>query len=91
MKKQEFIGVPFMPDLRAIAEQNDVALKRVFKGRIKGCFLIDIKDQVMKDLGLKSLMKSIEMNRKRLISIQRFISDIFFRPCAQNALVLHEV
>ena len=52
MKEQNYIGLPFMPDVRAIAEQNNVALERVFKGRIKGRFLIDIKDQVMKDLGL---------------------------------------
>ena len=57
MKEQGFPGLPFMPDLQAVAEQNNDALKRVFKGRIKGCFLIDIKDQVMKDLGLESLMK----------------------------------
>ena len=48
MKEQNYIGLPFMPDVRAIAEQNNVALERVFKGRIKGRFLIDIKDQVMK-------------------------------------------
>lgn len=57
MKEQGFPGLPFMPDLQAVAEQNNDALKRVFKGRIKGCFLIDIKDQVIKDLGLESLMK----------------------------------
>lgn len=57
MKEQGFPELPFMPDLQAVAEQNNDALKRVFKGRIKGCFLIDIKDQVMKDLGLESLMK----------------------------------
>lgn len=57
MKEQNYIGLPFMPDVRAIAEQNNVALERVFKGRIKGRFLIDIKDQVMKDLGLESLLK----------------------------------
>jgi hypothetical protein len=57
LKGQDFGGLPFMPDLRAIAEQNNVALERVFKGRIKGRFLIDIKDQVIKDLGLESLLK----------------------------------
>ena len=46
-----------MPDLQTVAEQNNDALKRVFKGRIKGCFLIDIKDQVLKNLGLERLMK----------------------------------
>lgn len=57
MKGQNFTGLPFMPDLRAIAEQNDAALERVFKGRIKGRFLVDIKEQVMKGLGLESLLK----------------------------------
>ncbi len=57
MKEQGFLGPSFMPDLRAVVEQNNDALKRVFKGRIKGCFLIDIKDQVIKNLGLESLMK----------------------------------
>ncbi len=57
MKEQGFLGLSFMPDLRAVAEQNNEALKRVFKGRIKGYFLIDIKDQVMKDLGLDNFMK----------------------------------
>ena len=57
MKGQGFPGLPFMPALQAVAEQNNDALKRVFKGRIKGCFLIDIKDQVLKNLGLERLMK----------------------------------
>ena len=57
MKEQGFPGLPFMPDLQAVAEQNNDALKRVFKGRIKGCFLIDVKDQVLKNLGLERLMK----------------------------------
>ncbi len=57
MKEQGFRGLSFMPDLRAVAEQNNEALKRVFKGRIKGYFLIDIKDQVMKDLGLNNFVK----------------------------------
>lgn len=57
MKEQGFPGLPFMPDLQTVAEQNNDALKRVFKGRIKGCFLIDIKDQVLKNLGLERLMK----------------------------------
>ena len=39
MKEQGFIGLPFMPDLRAVAKYNNDALKRVFKGRIKGWFL----------------------------------------------------
>lgn len=50
MKGRDFTALPFMPDLRAIAEQNDVALERMFKGQIKGYFLVDIKEQVMKGL-----------------------------------------
>ncbi len=72
MKEQGFLGPSFMPDLRAVAEQNNDALKRVFKGRIKGCFLIDIKDQVMKNLGLESLMKYYDFRR----SDERMITGI---------------
>lgn len=57
MKEQGCSGLPYMLDLRAVAEQNNDALKRVFKGRIKGYFLIDIKEQVLKDLGWDSLVK----------------------------------
>ena len=57
MEEQNYIGLTFMPDVRAIAEQNNVALKRVFRGRIKGRFLIDIKEQVMRGLGLEGLLK----------------------------------
>lgn len=57
LKEQGFIGLPFIPDLSEVAKQNNVALEKVFKGRIRGYFLIDIKDQVMKDLGLESLLK----------------------------------
>lgn len=46
-----------MPDLKAIAEQNNTALKHVFEGKIKGYFLIDVKDRVMKALGLDNLFK----------------------------------
>lgn len=57
MKEQGFLELSFMSDLKTVAEQNNEALKRVFKGRIKGGFLIDIRDQVMKDLGLDNLMR----------------------------------
>lgn len=57
MKEQGFPGLPFMSNYRAMAEHHNDVLKRVFQGRIKGCFLIDIKEQVMKDLGLDNLMK----------------------------------
>lgn len=56
LKEQSFI-LPLMPDLRAVTEQNNATLERMFKGRIKGRFLIDIKEQVMKNLGLGNLMK----------------------------------
>lgn len=51
------LGFPFMPDLKEIAEQNNLAFKGVFKGRIKGYFLIDIKERVMKSLRLENLVK----------------------------------
>lgn len=46
-----------MPDMEVIIEQNNIALKRIFKGKIKGCFLIDVKDRVMKALGFDNLIK----------------------------------
>lgn len=57
LKEKGTVSLPVMPNFKAVVEQNNAALERVFKGRIKGRFLIDIKDQVMKDLGLENLMK----------------------------------
>lgn len=57
MKEQNFLKLPFMPDLQNIIERNNIALKKVFKGRIKGNFLIDVKDQVMRALGFDDLIK----------------------------------
>lgn len=57
MKEQGHSTLPFIPDLKLIAEQNDTALKHVFRGKIKGYLLIDIKDRVMKALGLENLIK----------------------------------
>ena len=56
MREQGFVGLS-MPDLRAVTEQNNAALKSIFRERIKGYFLIDIKDQVMKNFGVKSLLE----------------------------------
>lgn len=70
MKEQGFFGPTFIPDLRTVAEHNNDSLKRLFKGRIKGYFLIDIKDQVMKDLGLDNLMKyyDFRLSEERMIT-----------------------
>lgn len=57
MKEQGFFNFPFMFDPEVIAEQNNIALKHMFQGRIKGYFLIDVKDQVMKALGFDDLIK----------------------------------
>ena len=57
MKEQGFLKPPFLPDLKVITEKNNIALKHMFEGRIKGYFLIDLKDQVMKELGLDNLIK----------------------------------
>lgn len=56
MKETDFITLPFMPDLETVAEQNNNALKQVFEGKIKGYFLIDIKDRVMRELGWKNIV-----------------------------------
>lgn len=57
MKEPGIFDFPFMPDLKAVAEQNNIALEGVFKGRIRGYFLIDVKERVMKALGLENLIK----------------------------------
>lgn len=57
MKEQGYLNFPFMPDLKDIVEKNNNALKLVFKRKIKGCFLIDIKDRVLKELGFDNLIK----------------------------------
>ncbi len=57
MKEQNFLKFPFMSDLKVIAEQNNTALKNIFKGKIKGWFLIDVKEQVLKALGFENLIK----------------------------------
>ncbi len=55
--KKSFMGVSFEPGLKAIVEQNNDILKRMFKGMIKGWFLIDIKERVMKELGVGNILK----------------------------------
>lgn len=57
MEKNALFKYPFMPDLKVITEQSDTALKHLFEDKIKGYFLIDVKDQVMKALGLNNLLK----------------------------------
>lgn len=60
MKNQEFTALPFMDPhtmLKNIAEQNNTALKQVFDGKIRKNFLIQIKEQVLKELGFENLMK----------------------------------
>ena len=57
MKEQSFLGPPFIPDWNSLVEQNDIVLKKVFKGKIKGNFLIDIKNQVMEKLGIENFIK----------------------------------
>ena len=63
MKEQGFYDFPFISGLKNIVEQNDIALQHVFKGKIRGCFLIDIKNQVMKVLGWNNLIKYYDWNR----------------------------
>lgn len=72
MKERGFIGSPFMTDLKVIAEQNNVALERMFKGRIKGRFLMDIKEQVLKDLGFENFLQYYDFHW----SAERMITGI---------------
>lgn len=57
LKDQGFKQFPFLHDLETIVEQNNTALEHMFQGRIKGYFLIDVKDQVIKALGLDNLLR----------------------------------
>lgn len=57
MRNQSSLGFPLGPNLRLIAEQNNTVLKQIFNGKIKGYFLIDVKDQIMKELGIDNLIK----------------------------------
>ena len=56
MKSHSFTPLP-LPDPKIIAEQNDITLKQLFKGKIRGQFLISIKNRVMVELGIENLMK----------------------------------
>lgn len=60
MKNQNFSVLPLMDShtvLENIAEQNNNALKHVFEEKIRSSFLIKIKDQVLKELGLEKLIR----------------------------------
>ncbi|MDE6025834.1 MAG: hypothetical protein K2G45_10320 [Lachnospiraceae bacterium] len=61
-----------MPDLKDIVEQDNIAFTRVFKDKISGYFLIDIKNQVMKVLGLNNLKKYYDFSW----SYERIITGI---------------
>ena len=56
MKSHSFTSLP-LPDPKIIAERNDITLKQLFKGKIRGQFLISIKNRVMVELGIENLMK----------------------------------
>ncbi|MBD5551484.1 MAG: hypothetical protein HDQ96_09950 [Lachnospiraceae bacterium] len=65
MKNQDFIVPPFMDPytmLKNISEQNDIALRHVFEGRIRSNFLIIMKDQVLRELGPENLMKYYDLH-----------------------------
>lgn len=57
MQGKDGLKLSVTTDVRRLAEQNNDALQRVFAQRIHGWFLIDIKEQVMKALGLHDLTK----------------------------------
>lgn len=70
MKEQGFFKFPFMPDIEVIAEQHNTALRDMFKEKIKGYFLIDIKDRVMKALRFDGLIKYYDFrwSEERLVT-----------------------
>ena len=59
MENQRFTPLPFMDShtIKNIAEQNNTALKLLFGEKIRKNFLIQIKDQVLKELGFDNLIK----------------------------------
>lgn len=57
MNNQFPMKLPFIPELKIIAEQNDYALRQLFKGKIKSHFLITMKERIMKELGLENFIK----------------------------------
>lgn len=60
MKNQDFTALPIMDPqamMKNVAEQNNIALKQIFDGRIRKNFLIQIKKQVLKELGFANLIK----------------------------------
>lgn len=63
MENQGFIPLPFMDPhaVKNIAEQNNTALKRIFGERIRKNFLIQIKEQVLKELGFENLMRYYDL------------------------------
>lgn len=83
MKEQGFFNLPSIFDLKAITEQNNIALKKVFKGRIKGNFLIDVKDQIMEALGFDDLIKYYDFSwseEKSLTESKRYMFDTKILP-----------
>lgn len=64
MKNQDFIVPPFMDPytmLKNISEQNDIALRHVFEGRIRSNFLIVMKNRVLRKLKPENLMKYYDL------------------------------
>lgn len=57
MDNLKFTPLTPLPNPKIIAKQNDKLLKQLFKQRIKGNFLIKIKNQVLKKLGFENLIK----------------------------------
>lgn len=60
LRNQDFSIMPFMNPhnvLKEVAEQNNIAIKHIFGEKIRGSFLIKIKDQVLKELGLENFRR----------------------------------
>lgn len=54
---KDCLGLSVTADVRKLTEQSNGALQRVFATRISRWLLLDIKDRVMKELGLADLKK----------------------------------
>ncbi len=64
---EKFTVLPLIPDPEVLAEQSDYTLRQLFHKKIRGHFLIDIKNQVMKEMAPEIVTKYYNL---RMTSIE---------------------
>lgn len=70
MIDQRFMGLPNIFDGKDIVKNNNKLLKQLFKGKIRGNFLINIKNRVLEQLGIEGFLKyyDIRWSNKSMIT-----------------------